>query len=150
MNLDFLREMLKHHEGLRLKPYRCSAGAWTIGYGWNISANKLPEDVESMLNMTGAITEEVAERLLNIGIDTAVRQCQAIFPKFDKFSDNRQIALVDFVYNVGAAGALKFKKMLAAVEVDDWNTAADELKDSDWFSQVGARAVEITAMVRQG
>lgn len=26
-------EMIKHHEGVRFKPYRCPAGLWTIGVG---------------------------------------------------------------------------------------------------------------------
>ena len=28
-----LRDLIKRHEGLRLKPYRCSADKLTIGYG---------------------------------------------------------------------------------------------------------------------
>ncbi|HOE90389.1 MAG TPA: lysozyme, partial [Candidatus Cloacimonadota bacterium] len=30
--------MLKKHEGLVLKPYKCSAGKLTIGYGRNLEA----------------------------------------------------------------------------------------------------------------
>jgi GH24 family phage-related lysozyme (muramidase) len=30
---DFAVEMIKHHEGVRLKPYRCPALLWTIGVG---------------------------------------------------------------------------------------------------------------------
>ncbi len=150
MNLDLLKEMLRRHEGLRLKPYPCSRGKKTIGYGWNMTANPLPPDIAACLNVKGSITEDMANWLLSISIDMATMQCRAIFPKFDEFSDNRQMALVDFVYNVGVGTALKFKKAHAAILAGDWNLAADELKDSGWFSQVGARAVEVTAMVRQG
>jgi Phage-related lysozyme (muraminidase) len=31
-----LRDRIKLHEGLRLQPYLCPAGAWTIGYGHKI------------------------------------------------------------------------------------------------------------------
>ena len=30
---DRCKEMIKHHEGLRLKPYRCPARLWTVGVG---------------------------------------------------------------------------------------------------------------------
>ncbi len=150
MNYDLLREMLDRHEGNWLKKYRCTSGHWSIGRGWNLDANPLPHDIASYLNLTGSILPTMSDRLLNISIDTAVRQCQAIFPKFDEFSDNRQMALVDFVYNVGVGTALKFKKALAAILDDDWDKAANEMRDSDWYHQVGNRGVEVVDMVREG
>ncbi|MFA5378642.1 MAG: glycoside hydrolase family protein [Dehalococcoidia bacterium] len=149
MNLDLLREMLKRHEGLRLKPYPCSADVLTIGYGWNLS-NILPEDIASYLRVTGEITRTMAERLLNISIETATRQCWSIFPRFGGFTEKRQMALIDFVFNVGAGGTLKFKKALAAIETGDWEKAADEFQDSKWFKQVGDRGPEIVNMIREG
>jgi lysozyme len=150
MNTDLLKEMLRRHEGLRLKPYKCSAGAWTIGYGWNIKANPLPSDVASMLNLTGQITKPVAERLLNISIESATRQAWDIFPGFGGFSENRQAALVDWIFNIGAGKALTFKKAMAAINMGEWGTAADELYLSEWREQVGDRAAEIIGMVRKG
>ena len=34
--MDRIKEQLVRHEGLRLKPYRCTAGKLTIGYGRNL------------------------------------------------------------------------------------------------------------------
>jgi len=34
--LERIKEQLVRHEGLRLKPYRCTAGKLTIGYGRNL------------------------------------------------------------------------------------------------------------------
>lgn len=150
MNYDLLREMLRRHEGLRLKPYRCPAGFWTIGYGWNIQANELPPDIKSCLNVTCSITQDMAERLLNISIDTAERQCKAIFQDFSGFSDARQVALVDWIFNIGIGTAMKFKKAMAAIKAGNWGKAADEMKDSAWFKQVGNRGIEIVDMVREG
>jgi lysozyme len=142
--------MIKRHEGLRLCKYVCPTGHMTIGYGWNLDANKLPPDIASCLRMTGKITEEMAELLLDISIDAVFRQCRAIYKDFDKFSDNRKDALVDFVFNVGVAGALKFRKMREAIERGDWDTAADEMIDSLWYRQVNSRAKEIVKMIRNG
>jgi len=33
-----VRDLIKKHEGLRLTPYRCSAGYRTIGWGHNLDA----------------------------------------------------------------------------------------------------------------
>jgi len=145
-----LREMLKRHEGLKLVPYRCTKGKLTIGYGWNLDANPLPADYASCLRVTGAITEAMADHLLTISIDMAERQCKAVFPKFGEFSEARQAALIDFVFNLGIGKVLIFKKAMAAILDGDWNRAADEMQDSLWFSQVGDRGPEIVGMVRNG
>ena len=34
--LERIKKQLVRHEGLRLKPYRCTAGKLTIGYGRNL------------------------------------------------------------------------------------------------------------------
>lgn len=145
-----IREMLKRHEGLSLKPYRCPAGKESIGYGWNLEAHALPPEIASCLRVTGSITEDMADELLDISIGTATADCKAIYQGFDGFTEARQAALVDFVFNVGATVAMKFKKMHAAVEAGEWNRAADEMLFSRWASQVGNRANTIIGMVRKG
>ena len=149
MNLDLLKEMIRRHEGLRLRPYYCSKNHKTLGYGWNL-ANELPEDIASYLRVNGEITRSQAERLLNISIDVALRQCWAIFPDFADYSERRQMALADFIFNVGIGTALKFRKAMAAVLEGQWSKAADEFQNSAWFSQVGNRSIEICEMIRNG
>jgi lysozyme len=145
-----IHEMIRRHEGLSLKPYRCPAGKQTIGYGWNMEAQPLPADMAACLRITGAITEDMAERLLNISITTATDDCRAIYPGFDGFTEARRAALVDFCFNVGSTVALKFKKMRAAITAGNWQRAADEMIFSEWFKQVGVRGPEIVGMVRAG
>jgi len=150
MNLDLLREMIDRHEGNRLKKYRCPSGHWTVGRGWNIEARLLPADIGAHLRLYGTITPEMSDRLLNIAIDTTIRQCKGIWPTFDDFTGRRQMALVDFVYNVGAGTTMKFKKALAAIDKGDWSKAAEEFQDSEWFRQVGTRGYEIIEMIQNG
>lgn len=145
-----IREMLKKHEGLSLKKYHCPAGKQTIGYGWNMEAHPLPPDIASCLRVTGAITEDMAEDLLTISINTSEHDCRAIYPGFDGFTEVRRAALTDFMFNVGSTVALTFKKMRAAIEAGDWDKAANEMFFSDWREQVGNRAAEVIGMVRVG
>ena len=145
-----LLDMIRRHEGLWLKPYFCPGGHKTIGYGWNMEAHPLPEDIASCLRVMGEITKDMAERLLNISVDTATRQARGIYPGFDGFTENRRHALVDFVFNLGVGGALKFKQMRHAIEAGDWNYAADCMIESKWYQQVGNRAKEIVGLIREG
>jgi lysozyme len=145
-----LLDLIKRHEGLRLEPYFCSGGARTIGYGWNLDAHRLPDDIAACLRVTGSITEDMADRLLNISVDAAIRDCRAIFPDFDAYSEARRFGLIDFVFNVGVTTALKFKRTITAIKAQDWDKAADAMKDSRWFGQVKSRGPEIVSMVRNG
>ncbi len=145
-----LLDMIRRHEGLRLSPYFCPGGHKTLAYGWNLDANQLPEDIAACLRVYGRITYDMAERLLNISVDTATRQARGIYPGFDDFTENRRNALVDFVFNLGAGGALKFKKMRAAIADGDWDRAADCMIQSKWFRQVGNRSREIVGLIREG
>lgn len=156
-----IHEMIRRHEGLRLKPYLCSKGKKTIGYGWNMSANPLPDEYAVYLRIHGEITEVIAERLLNISIDTATLQCKAIFFHFNEFTERRREALVDFVFNLGAGGVLKFKKMIVAIGKGDWDEAAHQVNDSAYWRQLGGdpagtndgkleRPEEIAQLLREG
>jgi len=145
-----LREMVKLHEGCRLFAYRCPAGFWTIGYGWNIEAHPLPEHIAAELKAHARITEEQAEELLTISLEAAQLKAEAIFPGFQDFTENRQDALTDFVFNVGTGTAMKFKRLRQAIGERNWPWAADELEKSKWFLQTGGRGRKICEMVRHG
>jgi lysozyme len=136
---QFDNEMVKQlaiHEGLRLKPYRCTAGKLTIGVGRNI------EDV--------GITAEEALYLLRNDIVRTRYALEKAVPSYLRLSMPRRKALIDMCFNLGLAGFLKFKKFLAAVEVGDFNRAADEMLSSAWAGQVGQRAQALAAMMREG
>jgi lysozyme len=44
-------DMIKHHEGVRNKPYRCPARLWTIGVGHVIEANHARVPFEERLSL---------------------------------------------------------------------------------------------------
>lgn len=145
-----LLNMLRLHEGLRLKPYSCSGGKRTIGYGWNMSDNALPVEIALHLHIYGEITKDQAEDLLIISAKRAQDQCRTLYKGYDSFTQNRQDALADFVFNVGIGTAKKFRKANKAINEGRWNDAADEMMDSLWYRQVPNRAKEIVKMIREG
>ena len=120
---------IKKHEGLRLKPYRCTAGKLTIGYGRNL------DDV--------GISDIEAGQLLKNDLHICAADLLTIFPGFIEFAISKQIALIDMRFNLGPNRFRGFKKMIAAIKQDDWPKAAIEAMDSKWYDQVGNRGVVV-------
>ena len=134
--MNKLIEQVKRHEGFRSNPYKCTAGKATIGYGRNL------DDV--------GIAEKEAEQLLFNDLYNA--ECQLIdrCPEFVFLDRVRRDVVVNMAFNIGVAGVLKFKNMLAAIELGDYVTAADEMLDSKWARQVGDRALELAEQMITG
>lgn len=98
--------LIKAHEGLRTKAYKCPAGVWTIGYG-HTSAAGAPEVRAGM-----EITKEEAERILLHDLHQ-YEQAVTAAVKVD-ISPSQYSALVSFCYNVGIA-AFRSSSVLTAV-----------------------------------
>ena len=137
--IDKALKLIKKHEGTgpvrngRYFPYACPAQKLTIGFGRNIEER--------------GISEDEAEFLLHNDVQECIRFLKKAFYKFDSFLQIRQIALIDMSYNLGFAGFLKFKKMVAAIYKEDWEEVAAQAKDSKWYDQVGDRGKKIVEML---
>lgn len=129
-------ELTKHFEGLRLKPYTCTAGKLTIGFGHNLEDN--------------GITLEIAEVLLRTDLACARMEVCAKFPWLIKLNEPRQYVLVDLTFNIGINRVLTFKKMIAALKEGDYKKAAAELLDSKYARQVGKRAEKLAEILITG
>lgn len=132
---DALRLQLIAHEGMRLVPYVCSMGKVTIGVGRNLTDR--------------GISEDEARRFLDADINHAILDL-TVFPWFPDLDTVRQRALVDLCFNLGLPRLKGFRKMLAAIERQEWDRAAHELLDSRYSEQVGKRARTLAAMLRTG
>lgn len=125
---------LKIDEGLRLKPYRCTADKLTIGYGRNL------EDV--------GISKDEAEYLFANDIKEAESELRHAFPWFEELAETRQDVLVNMCFNLGLTRLLGFKKFLKAVSLGEYETAAHEMMNSAWAEQVGDRAKRLARLMR--
>jgi lysozyme len=89
-----LLDMLVHHEGLRLKPYKCPAGLWTIGVGHLIGDGKtLPPEY----NRT--FTKDECYAILAKDVERFERGVTRFVPV--KLSQGEFDALVSFSFNLG-------------------------------------------------
>lgn len=130
MNIHNLVEILKRNEGLRLTPYRCTAGKLTIGYGHT------GPSVEEGLKWT----KEHAEQVLLNDARNAAADLDWHFKWWRRLSDTRQEALADMCFNLGVQRLSGFRKMLVALRAGQWQEAAKECLDSRYAKQVGNRA----------
>ena len=133
--MKHLIAMLQRHEGLRLKPYKCTAGKVSIGYGRNLDDMGISE-VEAMV-------------LLRHDIERCYDELN-VFSWFADLDQVRQEALIDMLFNLGLPTFLEFKKTLKFVAEGKYSQAAEEMLRSKWADQVGDRAKELAYMIDTG
>jgi lysozyme len=150
MNLDRLKATIAGHEGTRYVPYLDSEKIKTIGIGHNMESSPLPEYMMVYLTDQGRISDLMVGTLFAWDIDLTLRNCVILWPGFDKFTETRQVALADFMFQMGLAGAGKFHHANEAINGGRWDEAAACMLDSLWAQQVPNRAKQITDMVREG
>jgi len=140
--MEKLIDQLKRHEGLRLRPYKCTAGKWSIGYGCNLT--------DAGIDHEGLVwNKSYAERVLR----NHVGKCNVVFPDiktYQSLNPCRQAVLTNMVFNIGSGGVLRFKRMLSALYRKDFEDASKEMLNSRWAKQVGSRATELAEQMRTG
>lgn len=132
---DILHASLIKHEGVKLKPYRDTAGVLTIGVGHNLEEG---------------VSHSTVMQMLDEDIDTAAIDAKKLFPNLSSFSANRQAAIIELVFNMGLGTFSKFTSTIAAIHNESWQQAADHLLDSLWAKQVKGRANDIATMIAKG
>jgi len=134
MDIEKLKQQLKVHEGIRLRPYRDTVGKLTIGIGRNL------DDV--------GISEPEAMMLLQNDVVKVLDQLDRAFPWWRNMSEDRQLVLADMCFNMGLGTLSKFVNTLAAMERGDYAAAAAGMMASKWARQVGRRAVRLANMMK--
>ena len=124
-------DLIKSFEGLRLKPYLCSANVPTIGYGNTFYENKAKVTLKDL-----AITEQRAVELLAWSLKGFEQYVDSYC--VDTITQNQFDALVSFCYNLGPAN-LKSSTLLKKVNANpnDPTIRAEFLK----WNKAGGRAL---------
>ena len=130
--------MSKDFEGFRARPYRCSAGKLTIGYGRNL------EDV--------GITKEEADLLFINDYYNAKNCLKSLLTsngiKYEDVHKDVFYALTDMMFNLGYDRMSKFKKLLYELKKGSYEGVAREMKNSLWYTQVGDRSKKLVEIVK--
>lgn len=122
-------EMIKHHEGVRLKPYRCPALLWTVGVGHVIDPSHIGVKIDERKNLP--IPQGWDRTLSNKEVDDILA---ADLRRFEKgvlrlcpngLTQHRFDALVSFAFNVGL-GNLQRSSLRMKHNRGDYDGAAEE------------------------
>ena len=96
------------------------------------------------------ITEADAMYLAQNDVQIVEEELLRAHPCVDRLDSVRQLVLVDMAFNMGVPRLCKFKKMWAAVHEEDFATAAKEMLDSRWATQVKSRATKLANAMHNG
>lgn len=114
-------DLIKFFEGFRSKPYLCSAGVATIGYGSTFYLNGNTVTLKDE-NITQETANELLHNTLNkIFIPGVLRCCPVLIGHPDKLG-----AIVSFAYNLGV-GRLQSSTLRRKINEQDWEAASKEL-----------------------
>ncbi|MEF3694618.1 MAG: lysozyme [Candidatus Cloacimonadota bacterium] len=111
--MNRIKAQLVRHEGLRLKPYRCTAGKLTI-----VVMNGFP--IRSGMTDDCGISQKEAYAML----ERDIRDCEQwlideIPEIYNKLDEVRQSVLLNMCFNLGIKGLLGFKNTLTFISAGD-------------------------------
>ena len=139
--------------------YRDSKGIATIGYGFNLQDGAAAgvlrlvttKTTADLIEKTQFLTEEEAQSLLLLAENVAITGVRSFFPDFDAIDLPRRVVLASMVYQFGAGGFGKFRRLIPAVEGRDWPTTVLSMEQSQWYkSDSPKRARRMAEAVRSG
>lgn len=128
-------QSIREHEGFSATPAPDTNGTWVVGFGWN--PQRLP------------ITKGQADALLESQVIIREADLQRAWPTYALCDGPRQRALLEISYQIGVSGLMGFTKMLHAIAIKDFQTAAQELKNSGLYRQTPKRGDDYIALLEE-
>ncbi len=135
MQKQDVKNWIKKCEDCELHPYFDSEGILTIGWGRNLRDN--------------GISQKEADFLFDNDFDSCERELSAC-SWYTAQPEGVKAALINMCFNLGLPRLKGFKRMIAALEAQNYTLAAQEALNSKWATQVGQRAKDVAVMLREG
>jgi len=139
MNKEKLVKELILDEGYKYEIYLDHLGYPTLGVGHLI----LETDEEYGKPVGTPVSEQRILECLESDINTVCEELDRNLWWWRDLDDNKQRVMVNMGFNLGYPRLSKFKKFLSAMQIGDFKTAAVEMLDSKWATQVGDRAIRL-------
>lgn len=108
-HIERVLKKLRVEEGWRDKPYTDTVGVWTVGYGFNLQAQRMPK--------------EVGELWLRMIVDDCEAKCST-FDFWEDLDEAQKAALINMCYNLGWHTLNKFKRTLQHIRNKDYEAAS--------------------------
>ena len=144
MDIEKLREEIEYDEGSVNKIYLDHLGLATFGIGHLVTE----WDEEYGFEVGTDVSEDRCIEAFNRDIKTVLSDCNKLYSDFDELPEEVQRIIANMMFDMGRPRLSKFKGMKAGVDARDWNSAANEMVDSNWYKQVTKRAERLVVRMR--
>jgi lysozyme len=128
---ETLLDQLIRIEGVSLAPYRDAEG-------------KLIVAESAGVNGRAAVT------LLEADLRRVASDLDELWPSLGKLDPVRQRVMIHMAFNMRVSGLLAMLRFVSAVEFRFWETAAEEIRISQWAKGDKRRALVLAEMLRTG
>ena len=145
MDLTLLRAKQNDWEGVRNVVYDDATGN-PIGPSTYVKGNP---SIGVGRNLRKPMSNAAIDFLWNEDAQEAV-QGTSTLDWFAGLDENRQLAIVDMVFNMGLTMLQTFTVFLGYMAAGQYEAAADDLQGTKWYGQVGRRAVYLAEVIRTG
>ena len=136
MDIERLRKDLEHDEGVKYEIYLDHLGYKTHGIGHLCRESEPEFNMEVGEPVSAGRVKECFEQ----DIESVLYDCEKLYPNFFGLDEEVQLIIANMMFNLGYPRMSKFKKMKEAVDNEDWEEAAAQMRDSIWYNQVRNRA----------
>ena len=141
MNIDKLKEQIKHSEGVRTTAYKDTLNNWTTGIGHLI---RLPDE-EYLLEKE--LTEEEVDQIFITDLNQAIDDARKFISQ-DSIPEEAFFVVVDMAFNLGLPKLMRFQNFQQALRDKDFVQASFEMLDSLWAKQLPNRSKRLAKQMR--
>jgi lysozyme len=124
-------------EGCELVAYLDSRGNVTWGIGHK----------DNSVTLGTVFTQAQVDAQFQEDVTTAEEGLTAQLPWWTDLDDLRQDCLVNMTFNMGIETLATFTTFLGFMQSGDFTAAANDLSGTEWYGQVGQRAVRIQQQI---
>jgi lysozyme len=159
---ETIKKEIRNNEGFEERTYADPIHKMkvpTVGYGFSLKEAHVQKALkEAGVNVSDiynvVLNKQQAEKALDILLNQAIADARALFPNYDSLPFIPKKLMTDMSYNLGKPKLSGFTELRKAIAANDFNKAADEMKDSKWYRDVKSRGVrmvdEMRAFANQG
>ena len=144
MDIRQLRKELEVDEGVKYEIYKDHLGYPTFGIGHLV----IDSDPEYGQEVGTSVSEDRVIEAFDNDVQVVLADCERLYNDFNVLPEEVQLIIANMMFNMGRPRLSKFKGMKAGVDAQDWNKAADEMIDSNWYKQVPNRAGRLVKRMR--
>ena len=143
-----LIDLLHEDEGLRLHVYDDATGKPIVA-GYTVVGNPTI-GYGRLLTKDRGITQKEADYLFSNDLQNTIESLRSNYWWFANLDSVRADVCVSMVYNMGIGRFNGFKKMIAAIEAEDWDEASTQILDSRAARELPARYGRLAEMMKTG